>query len=68
MGNKLIELLYTSTATDLFQESDLKNIFEQSRINNTTAGITGMLIYCNRCFVRFEGEQSIIKELFKKIS
>ncbi|RKR83468.1 FAD-dependent sensor of blue light [Mucilaginibacter gracilis] len=61
-------LTYISTSVKLFSDSDLKEMLEQSLINNTQAGITGLLLYNKGTFFQvLEGEAEQIKATFEKI-
>jgi hypothetical protein len=61
-------LIYVSTSVKLFDDSDLKEMLEQSRINNSNAGITGVLLYNKGTFMQvLEGEEEQVNSTFEKI-
>ncbi len=62
-------LIYVSSATKHFSEEDLKDLLIISRKNNTSLGITGMLLYSDDNFIQvIEGELKTINGLYEKIS
>ena len=68
-GNNLYELLYTSTAKEGFEESELADILQFAKINNYKYQISGILIYYSHSFVQIlEGDKQEVIELFQKIS
>lgn len=66
----MIELVYMSQAQHVFNETELAELLDISRINNTGRGITGMLLYDGvGTFIQaIEGEQAQIDQLYKIIS
>lgn len=68
MGN-LFQIVYTSTATDSFSRGDLQAMLKGSVQRNKLAGITGLLLFKDGCFMQvLEGEEPAVKTLFGKIS
>ena len=64
----LIELLYTSTATEEMSDDTLAGLLEVSRRNNAAAGITGLLLYHEGTFMQvLEGEKEAIMNLYQRI-
>ena len=64
----LIRCLYASRATKLVGESSLDAILKQSRKNNPTHGITGMLCLANGIFVQaIEGGRTEVCRLLGAI-
>ena len=64
----LCKIVYTSTAAALFERQELLNLLEESVQRNTSAGITGLLLYKEGSFMQvLEGEERAVKELFSKI-
>lgn len=62
-------LVYISSATKEFSESDLIDLLNVSRRNNILDDVSGMLLYRNGQFMQaLEGEKSKVEALFKKIS
>jgi hypothetical protein len=68
MGS-LFQIVYASTASEAFDKAALKEMLKGSVQRNTQAGITGLLLYKNGCFMQaLEGEETVVKALFAKIS
>jgi hypothetical protein len=64
----LISLVYVSFASYDLTDEQLKDILQESRENNRTKNITGMLLYRNHCFIQaLEGEEDEVKRLYQKI-
>jgi hypothetical protein len=65
----LFQIVYTSTVTELFSSTELKELLEGSVQRNTRAGITGLLLYNDGTFMQtLEGEAPVVIALFAKIS
>jgi len=73
---KLLQLVYISKATRLMTNKDLLLLLEQSRRNNASHDITGMLLYMESPFIgkfegRFmqalEGSEADVKLVFDRI-
>ena len=65
----LRSLIYVSSASLLFSQDDLLHLLQTSRVNNTRAGITGMLLYKGGNFMQaIEGEEGAIERLHAKIA
>lgn len=65
----LYTLVYISSATDLFSESQLDSLLIKSRENNSKLNITGILVYSEGNFIQaIEGKQEDLDFLFNKIS
>lgn len=61
-------LVYASSATRPFSESDLSDLLATSRENNARVGITGMLLYKDGNFMQvLEGEERAVRALYGKI-
>jgi hypothetical protein len=61
-------LIYISTSVKLFSNADLTELLLQSRLNNSKAGITGMLLYSKGTFFQvLEGEEEALNIAFEKI-
>ncbi|MGB8368205.1 MAG: BLUF domain-containing protein [Limisphaerales bacterium] len=68
MGS-LFQIVYTSTAAELFGRAELNELLKGSVQRNTRAGITGLLLYNNGTFMQtLEGEEAVVIALFAKIS
>lgn len=68
-GNKLFQIVYTSTAAIDFGPLELKELLEGSVRRNTRAGITGMLLFKDGCIMQvLEGDEAAVISLFSKIS
>lgn len=64
----LINLIYASSAKRLLNHTDLMDILEKSRRNNTRLGLTGMLLYRGGNFLQvLEGTEEAVKERFDVI-
>ena len=66
---KLVRLVYFSRATRDMSLSDLKNILQTARSNNSQLDVCGMLCYENRYFLQaLEGERDKVNELYLDIA
>lgn len=64
----LFQIVYTSTASESFDRAALKEMLKASVQRNNQAGITGLLLYKEGCFMQaLEGEEPAVKTLFAKI-
>jgi hypothetical protein len=64
----LFQIVYVSTALQPFGRAELVKLLRQSVPRNMQAGITGMLLYKDGCFMQvLEGEEAAVKALFTKI-
>ncbi|HTV75956.1 MAG TPA: BLUF domain-containing protein [Candidatus Baltobacteraceae bacterium] len=64
----LFQIVYASTASESFDRAALKEMLKGSVQRNTQAGITGLLLYKDGCFMQaLEGEEPVVKKLFGKI-
>ena len=64
----LFSLVYASSAVELFSTADLVALLQCCRRNNTTAGVTGMLLYKAGNFMQvLEGEEETVRRLHAKI-
>jgi hypothetical protein len=62
-------IVYSSYATQPFDDERLKDLLIQSRDKNSSIGITGMLFYFDDKFIQLiEGEEQVVKELSDKIA
>jgi hypothetical protein len=65
----LFQVVYVSTASEPFGRAELMELLRQSVRRNTAAGITGLLLYKDGCFMQaLEGEAAAVVSLFSKIS
>lgn len=65
----LFQIVYTSTASEDFSRADLLRMLEGGVARNKRAGITGLLLYKDGCFMQaLEGEKAVVTALFSKIS
>jgi len=68
MGS-LFQIVYTSTASRLFGRGELVQLLRESVDRNQRAGITGLLLYKDGCFMQaLEGDESRVIPLFSKIA
>jgi hypothetical protein len=64
----LVRLLYASRATASFSTAIVDSILEQSRKNNPSQGITGILCFSDDLFIQvLEGGRDEVCELYNKI-
>jgi hypothetical protein len=64
----LIQLIYVSTAAELYSNQALDKILESSVKHNARQAITGMLLYYEGSFMQvLEGEVSAIDETYLRI-
>jgi hypothetical protein len=64
----LLSILYISSATREFSESDLTALLEQSRAKNARLDITGILLYNDGNIMQLlEGPESAVRNLIKTI-
>ncbi len=65
----MVFLVYISSATKLFDETELVELLQKARKNNVRNGITGMLLYSNGNFIQvIEGEEDKVQALHQKIT
>ena len=65
----LYNLCYVSSAKSTLSETDIEHLFRVNKRNNTSLGISGILVYSNGNFLQIlEGEKQKIETLFAKIS
>ena len=61
-------LCYVSSCRDTLTVKDLEHLFLVNKRNNTEHNVSGILIYNNGNFLQIlEGEENLVKTLFKKI-
>lgn len=61
-------LVYLSTATQHFSDSDLDALLDTARVKNKELNISGMLLFVNDIFIQvLEGEDEKVDALFRKI-
>jgi hypothetical protein len=64
----MYRMVYVSSATELFSDTQLKSLLSKSRQNNTAHGITGMLLYKDGNFMQcLEGPKDLVLSLDAKI-
>ena len=65
----LISLVYVSTSVTPFSTQDLLELLAKSRENNTSLGITGMLLFKDGNFLQvLEGDREKVHSLYQKIA
>lgn len=65
----LLELIYTSLAVPQSSAKNVKDILASSERNNTSAGITGLLLFDGDRYIQIlEGEREAVEALFNVIS
>lgn len=64
----MYHLMYVSYATNNFTDNDLTDLLIKARKNNSSLGITGMLIHREGNFIQvLEGEELAVKNLYEVI-
>ena len=62
-------IIYLSTGTRWFTETELGDILKISQVNNRRDKITGMLLYGNGNFLQLlEGEEDMVQQTYDRIS
>ncbi len=65
----LHRLIYLSYARPGLGYSDLRNIMDKSEVNNTQAGVTGMLCFGNNIFLQIlEGNRKVVNQTYHRIA
>jgi len=65
----MFQIVYLSSATQMFAKPSLVALLEQSRVKNARLGITGLLLYSNGNFMQaLEGEEAVVRSLLQTIS
>ncbi|MEP7294426.1 MAG: BLUF domain-containing protein [Chloroflexota bacterium] len=65
----LITLIYGSSATDSFSETELVPLLQKAREKNSRLNVTGMLLYRDGNFLQvLEGEAETVEGLYETIS
>lgn len=65
---KMIQVLYISSASKPLSTEDLIALLQQSLTSNTDTGVTGMLLYGNGTFLQaLEGEERVVDALCDRI-
>lgn len=66
---KLVQLIYTSTASAGLGEGEVLDILRKSQGANLARKITGLLLYRDGCFLQLlEGDEGEVMALFERIS
>lgn len=61
-------LVYVSSATTLFSESELDEILDRSHQNNTRLSVSGILLYKDGNLMQIlEGEEATVRSLYARI-
>jgi hypothetical protein len=65
----LLSVVYSSTATDPFDDAELTRLLAQCRASNAASGVTGMLLYRAERFVQvLEGSEAVVRRLLERIA
>lgn len=65
----MFQVIYVSSARGALRTTELLDILGKSRSNNTSLGITGLLLHRDGNFMQMlEGERTAVEALFDKIS
>lgn len=69
MSGQLLQMTYTSSATQPMNGRELLALLERARTSNQARGITGMLLYMDGNFIQvIEGESVVVRELHHRIA
>lgn len=64
----IFQLVYVSSAIDVFSDAQLLDLLDVSRRNNLAGGITGMLLYKDGNFMQLlEGDEAAVRDTFGRI-
>jgi hypothetical protein len=67
-GDRLFSLVYSSTATEQFDDDELQQLLTESRAFNEGEDISGMLLYRGGRFIQFlEGPEDRVRQLMTTI-
>lgn len=67
-SNKLVQLIYVSTASETFSADQLPDLLDKCRANNRRAGLTGLLLFSGTSFFQIlEGDEKAVDEVYLKI-
>jgi hypothetical protein len=65
----VFSIVYVSSALKPFSKTELLTLLEKSRKNNTSLGISGMLLYKDGNFMQvLEGDEPRVRAMFVKIT
>jgi hypothetical protein len=65
----MYHLLYVSSAVNLFSDRQLEELLEVSRTNNSSRGVTGLLLYVGGNFIQMlEGEKEVVLATHMRIA
>jgi hypothetical protein len=65
----MYHLLYVSSAVNLFTDAQLDDLLRVSRHNNSSCGVTGMLLYVGGNFIQLlEGEKEVVQATHLRIA
>ncbi|WP_062264433.1 BLUF domain-containing protein [Endozoicomonas arenosclerae] len=69
MESKLFCMVYTSSASELFDDEALQSLLNVARKNNKQQDVTGMLLYSEGVFMQaLEGEKQSVEQLYNMIA
>jgi hypothetical protein len=67
-GTMHVQLVYVSAAAIEFDDAQLEELLSTARTNNSSLGISGILLYADSTFLQvLEGERTQVESLFHKI-
>lgn len=65
----ILSLIYLSASTVDFSHQDLRELLSKARENNSSLGVTGMLLFKGGTFLQvLEGQKEVVLALYNKIS
>jgi Sensors of blue-light using FAD len=69
MSSPFFQLVYVSSGVKPFSNEELVQLLEKSRVNNSSLGVTGMLLYKDGDFMQaLEGPEDVVRQLSAKIA
>lgn len=68
MEDKIYQLLYISSASQLMDHAELLSLLNYARKNNEKIGVTGFMLYSDGNIIQLlEGEKEQVESLYEKI-
>jgi hypothetical protein len=65
----VLSIVYVSSAVSPFTDEALAELLAQSRVNNSAAGLTGMLLYRDGQFMQaLEGDDTTVRALYEIVA
>ena len=68
MSDGLFTMTYSSTAAEPFDDDDLAELLEESRVSNVAADLSGLLLYRQGRFLQvLEGPEPVVRDAIDRI-